>query len=139
MGKDRTENFESPLDEVLHDLPQENPPRDLRQRCVNALDQIDAEQGRSPAPQWFLSLRNVIATAAVLVLAVGLFTLLPLFIRLKQATPMASRLSSEKLVETAPGRALAPPSQPAPKGNGRAPPGATGSGGARRERRAAGR
>jgi len=124
MGKDRTENFESPLDEVLHDLPQENPPRDLRQRCVNALDQIDAEQGRSPAPQWFLSLRNVIATAAVLVLAVGLFTLLPLFIRLKQATPMASRLSSEKLVETAPGRALAPPSQPAPKvaaGPGMAP------------------
>ncbi len=40
MHKDTTENFESPLDEVFDDLPQENPPTDLQQRCLAALGEV---------------------------------------------------------------------------------------------------
>ncbi len=124
MDKDRTENFESPLDEVFDDLPQENPPKDLHHRCVTALDEIDAERGSLSAPRWYAPLRNVIATAAVLVLAVGLFTLLPLFMSAERAAPIVARLSSEKPVQTAAGRPLAQPGQPVSKvatGPGMAP------------------
>ncbi len=111
MDKDRTENFESPLDQVFDDLPQENPPTDLQQRCVNALDEIDAERGIWSAPQWFLSLRNVIATAAVLVLAVGLFTLLPLFMSAKKAASPTASLSSERQLRVAAQPPLGPPAE----------------------------
>jgi len=106
MDKHRTENFESPLDQVFDDLPQENPPTDLQQRCLGALDEIDAEQGRSAVLRWYAPLRNVVATAAVLVLAVGLFTLLPLFMSAKKVASTTTALSAE--------RQLGVPAQPPP-------------------------
>jgi len=116
MDKDRTESFESPLDKVFDDLPQENPPTDLQQRCLAALDEIDAERGIWSAPWWYAPLRNVVATAAVLVLAVGLFTLLPLFMSAKKGpSTIVARLSREKPVQTAAGRPLAPSGQPVSK------------------------
>jgi len=114
MDKDRTENFESPLDEVFDELPQENPPTDLQQRCLAALDEIDAEQGIWSAPWWYAPLRNVAATAAVLVLAVGLFTLLPLFMSAKQAPqpgqPVPKVAAGPGM---APGMPAPPPAPPA--------------------------
>jgi len=111
MGKDRTENFESPLDEVFEELPQENPPANLQQRCLAALDEIDAERGSLSVPRWYAPLRNVVATAAVLVLAVGLFTLLPLFMSAKKAARSTSCLSNQGQLRVA----AQPPSQPVPK------------------------
>ncbi len=69
MEQDRTESFASPLDEVLESIPQEDPPQDLEQRCLDALGTATAE---APAhPNWWLPVRNVIAVAAALVLVVG--------------------------------------------------------------------
>lgn len=114
MDKDRTENFESPLDEVFDDLPQESPPRNLHQRCVNALDEIDAKRGILSAPWWYAPLRNVAATAAVLVLAVGLFTLLPLFMSAKQAPQPGQPVPEARAgPEMAPGMAGPAPEPPA--------------------------
>ncbi len=110
MDKDRTENFESPLDEVFDDLPQENPPAGLQQRCVNALDEIDAERGRSSVPRWYAPLRNVVATAAVLVLAVGLFTVLPLFMSVKKAARTTTAHSGVRQLRVA----AQPPPAPQP-------------------------
>ncbi len=123
MDTDSTDNFESPLDEVLDDLPQENPPKDLHQRCVNALDEIDAERGIWSAPWWYAPLRNVVATAAVLVLAVGLFTLLPLFMGAKRAARSVTCFSNDNQLRVA-AQPLAPPGEPVPKpaaGSGMAP------------------
>ena len=115
MDKDRTENFESPLDEVLRDFPQENPPTDLQQRCLGALDEIDAAQSRLAAPRWYAPLRNVVATAAVLVLAVGLFTLLPFFMSAKQAPqpgqPVPKVATGPGMAPGMPGPAPAPPAE----------------------------
>lgn len=72
MEQDRTESFASPLDEVLENIPQEDPPQDLEQRCLGALGTAAAE---TPAhPNWWLPVRNVIAVAAALVLVVGSVT-----------------------------------------------------------------
>ena len=75
MDKDRTENFESPLDEVFDDLPQENPPTDLQQQCLAALDEIDAERGMWPRALAGLSRLGWAAAAALLiaVFATGLY------------------------------------------------------------------
>lgn len=69
MEQDRTESFASPLDEVLENIPQEDPPQDLQQRCLDALGTPAAH---SPDhPNWWLPVRNVIAVAAALLLVVG--------------------------------------------------------------------
>ncbi|MGI5820118.1 MAG: DUF4349 domain-containing protein [Armatimonadota bacterium] len=69
MKQDRTESFESPLDEVLENIPQEDPPEDLERRCLDALGGAAGE--RPSHPTWWLPVRNVIAVAAGLVLVVG--------------------------------------------------------------------
>jgi hypothetical protein len=73
MKQDRTESFESPLDEVLEDIPQEDPPEDLQQRCLDTLgDSADATPSHPGArARWWLPVRNVIAAAAALLLVVG--------------------------------------------------------------------
>ena len=72
MEQDRTESFASPLDEVLENIPQEDPPQELEQRCLDALGSASAQ---TPAhPNWWLPVRNVIAVAAALVLVVGSVT-----------------------------------------------------------------
>ncbi|MFO8081991.1 MAG: DUF4349 domain-containing protein [Armatimonadota bacterium] len=74
MKQDRTESFESPLDEVLENIPQEDPPEDLEQRCLDALG---GSAGEAPShPSWWLPVRNVIAVAAGLVLVVGSISLI---------------------------------------------------------------
>lgn len=75
MEQDRTESFASPLDDVLDNLPQEDPPEDLEQRCREALD-AEAAQTRPAHPRWYAPVRNVIAVAASLLLIVGTANLL---------------------------------------------------------------
>ncbi|MGC9320484.1 MAG: DUF4349 domain-containing protein [Armatimonadota bacterium] len=70
MRQNGTESFESPLDEVLESIPQEDPPGDLQQRCMDALEQAAAEQ-RPSHPRWYAPLRNVVAVAAGLLLIIG--------------------------------------------------------------------
>jgi hypothetical protein len=72
MEQDRTESFASPLDEVLDNIPQEDPPEDLEQRCLDALGSASAQT--LAHPNWWLPVRNVIAVAAALVLVVGSVT-----------------------------------------------------------------
>lgn len=75
MEQDRTESFASPLDEVLDNIPQEDPPEDLEQRCREALD-AEAAATRPAHPRWYAPVRNVIAVAASLLLIVGTVNLL---------------------------------------------------------------
>lgn len=75
MEQDRTDSFASPLDEVLDNLPQEDPPADLEQRCREALD-AEAATTRPAHPRWHAPVRNVIAVAASLLLIVGTANLL---------------------------------------------------------------
>ncbi len=65
-----TENFKSPLDEVLEGLPEEQPPADLKDRCIAALDVPTARVVR---PAWMQVMRNVAAAAAVLILVAGVY------------------------------------------------------------------
>lgn len=75
MEQDRTDSFASPLDEVLDNIPQEDPPEDLEQRCREALD-AEAAATRPAHPRWYAPVRNVIAVAASLLLIVGTVNLL---------------------------------------------------------------
>ena len=69
MKQDRTESFASPLDEVLDNIPQEDAPDGLEQRCLDALGSPAAET--TSHPNWWLSARNLIAVAAGLVLGLA--------------------------------------------------------------------
>ena len=74
MDEGTRETFESPLEDVLTDLPQEEPPADLRDRCVTALR--EAHQAHQPArqPYWPLLWKGAIGLAAACVLIVGVST-----------------------------------------------------------------
>lgn len=75
MNRGTTENFDSPLDEVLEGLPQEQPPADLKGRCIAALDEAEKARARLRSLPWGAALRNVAAVAAglLLVASVGSF------------------------------------------------------------------
>jgi|LSQX01.1.fsa_nt_gb hypothetical protein len=106
MEQDRTESFASPLDEVLENIPQEDPPQDLEQRCLDALGGSTADQPWHPS--WWLPVRNVIAVAAALVLVVGAVNVVG---PLGGAREKARMDSDAVLTE-------APPSPSAPSGPG---------------------
>ncbi|MEA3402455.1 MAG: DUF4349 domain-containing protein [Armatimonadota bacterium] len=93
MRQNGTESFESPLDEVLENIPQEDPPEDLQQRCVDALEQAAGEQSPSH-PRWYAPLRNVVAAAAVLVL-IGAIAF-PYYDRLREAARSTTTQSGVK-------------------------------------------
>jgi hypothetical protein len=78
-----TENFKSPLDEVLEGLPEEQPPADLKDRCIAALDVPTARVVR---PAWMQVMRNVAAAAAVLMLVAGVYNvgIAPSFTRARE-------------------------------------------------------
>lgn len=101
MKQDRTESFESPLDEVLENIPQEDPPQDLEQRCLDALGGSAAEKPSHPA--WWLPVRNVIAVAAGLLLVVGAINVMGPFMMPAEEAPMAEDA-----------QAMAPPPPSAP-------------------------
>ncbi len=85
MKQDRTESFASPLDEVLDNIPQEDAPDGLEQRCLDALGSPTAEIKPSH-PNWWLPVRNVIAVAAGLVLVVGAISMVgPRMIPMEEA------------------------------------------------------
>ena len=69
--KGPTENYDSPLDGAFENLPEEEPPNDLKERCMNALE----ESGNAPARwrrlPWGRVLRNVAAAAAVFMVVVA--------------------------------------------------------------------
>lgn len=138
MEQDRTDSFASPLDEVLDNIPQEDPPEDLEQRCREALD-AEAAATRPAHPRWYAPVRNVIAVAASLLLIVGTVNLLTTMggareqaSRLPEAAsrasapemegalaPMADRVAEE----LAPPEAPPPPSAPMEPGMPAAQPG----------------
>lgn len=103
MEQDRTESFASPLDEVLDNIPEEDPPADLERRCREALD-AEASRTRAVHPRWYAPVRNVIAVAASLLLIVGTANLLMTTGGAHEKARMAPRLSS---------RAPAPAEEPA--------------------------
>jgi len=100
MDQDRTENFASPLDEVLEGIPQEDPPEGLEQRCLNALDAAAGEQGPAP-PRWYAPLRNVVAVAAGLLLIVGTANLFQAGRMARERARAATSLSDEKQFDVA--------------------------------------
>lgn len=109
MEQDRTESFASPLDEVLDNIPQEDPPEDLEQRCREALD-AEAAATRPAHPRWYAPVRNVIAVAASLLLIVGTVNLLTTMggareqaSRLPEAASRASAPEMEGALEPAGG------------------------------------
>lgn len=67
MEQEKRDNSESPLDEVMENLPTENPPADLAQRCVRALR--DAEKRTAPST-WGHQLSRYASVAAGLLLVV---------------------------------------------------------------------
>ncbi len=71
MKQERMESFESPLDEVLENIPQEEPPEGLAERCMDAIDAAAAQQPSHPT--WWAPVRNVVAVAAGLLLVVGIY------------------------------------------------------------------
>jgi hypothetical protein len=63
----------SPLDEVLRQLPQEEPPADLQARCVSALRRAAAEHPpRRVASLWPTVIKSAAGLAAAFLLVVGL-------------------------------------------------------------------
>jgi hypothetical protein len=126
MDQEPRDEFASPLDEVFQNLPEEEPPPDLQQRCLEVLtpQQTQPRPGRQPRVSW---LRPALTAAAALVVMVGLTSVMMTVV----APGKMSRMS----------QALAPPPQgapdlgvplyPAPGGPGAgpagiAPPSATG-------------
>ncbi len=135
MEQDRTESCASPLDEVLENLPQEDPPEGLEQRCLDALDEA-AAQARPAHPRWWAPVRNVVAVAAGLLLIVGTANLVMnarprvgdererTVTALSEATSPSEAVSEEWAAEM-PAQDQATPTQPVP------PPAAPGGSGAR--------
>ncbi|MGD9496660.1 MAG: DUF4349 domain-containing protein [Armatimonadota bacterium] len=124
MEQDRPDSFASPLDEVLKNLPHEDPPADLQQRCLDALDEA-AGQTRVAHPRWWAPVRNVVAVAAGLLLIVGTANLFQAGRMAQGRARMTSALSDEKQLEVAapadrvaaemPGEPQAAPRAPAPE------------------------
>ena len=74
MNRGKTENCDSPLDEVLENLPEEKPPADLKRRCLSVLgEDAPARLRRLP---WGAVLRNVAAVAAAFMLVAGVASFL---------------------------------------------------------------
>ncbi len=69
MNRGKTENCDSPLDEVLENLPEEKPPTDLKERCLSVLG--EGTRGRLRGLPWGAVLRNVAAVAAAFMLVAG--------------------------------------------------------------------
>lgn len=97
MDQGRMEDFESPLEEILEDLPEEQPPADLKGRCREALDEAENKRSRSRSIAWRKGLRNVVAAAACLVLAVGVTSTL----MQRERARTASAMSNVKQIDVA--------------------------------------
>ncbi len=113
MDQDRTENFASPLDEVLEGIPQEDPPEGLARRCLDGLDEAAAKQ-RPAHPRWYAPLRNVVAVAAGLLLIVGTANLITNTGGVREQARQTSALSAAKPLSdaVAEGRAAEMPGEP---------------------------
>lgn len=95
MKQERTESFGSPLDEVLENIPQEEPPEGLAERCMDAIDAAAAQQPSHPT--WWAPVRNVVAFAAGLLLVVGIYQFAQP--RMKLSEPEAPREAVSPSVE----------------------------------------
>jgi hypothetical protein len=70
------ESFESPLEGLLADTPQEDPPADLKQRCLQAVRPADAE--RAPAGSlWPIVWKSAAGLAAAFVVMVAVVAVMP--------------------------------------------------------------
>jgi len=77
MSQGPTNDFGSPLEDVLEGLPAEQPPAGLKERCLGALRTEEAQQRRTAPSGWVIGLRAAAAVAAVFVLVVGAMTVVP--------------------------------------------------------------
>lgn len=102
----------SPLDEVLEQLPDEEPPSDLQTRCVSALRSAQAEHPREPAgPLWPAMVKSVAGLAAAFVLVVALSTALqPRLGRAPSTRPSWRAQAERPLTTDAPAAEEAPES-----------------------------
>jgi hypothetical protein len=91
MDQEPRDEFASPLDEVLQDLPEEEPPPDLRQRCLDVLtpQRTQPRPGRQPLVSW---LRPALTAAAALVVMVGLTSVLMTMAPRKQKAEFGPRM-----------------------------------------------
>jgi len=93
MDQGHTDNFESPLEDVLDNLPQEQPPADLKDRCLSALRKAEASRtagSSAPAGQsWWSPLRTIAAIAACFLAVVGIASMMAVFAPAKKSEPMS--------------------------------------------------
>ena len=75
MNQGPPDKFDSPLDEVLESLPQEEPPADLRDRCAAAVEEAAKARQAQARPSWE-TWRTVVAAAAALVFMIGIANLM---------------------------------------------------------------
>lgn len=95
-----------PLEEILEGLPEENPPQDMQQRCLQALDEADKARKPEPRSIWRRIPWNGLAAAAAVVLVVSVTSLLlPTY---REKARQSSALSNVKQLELAPYAAEVP-------------------------------
>jgi len=68
MNQGPPDNFESPLDEVLRNVPEEQPPPGLKDRCLSALHQAQREQRLVQKLNWSAAWKGLLAAAGTVAL-----------------------------------------------------------------------
>lgn len=114
MKQGPDEQANTPLEDALLNLPQEEAPAGLQASCLAALDQ--ATPVPAPRPHWE-AWRQLAAAAAVIVMLVGVSNLMTTGSREKGRRPEAARLNM-----TEGPRALGGPGEPGAPGAAMAPP-----------------
>jgi len=100
VNGDTHQSFESPLEAVLSEAPSEQPPADLKQRCLQAIH--DAEAARAPRrpavwPIVWKSATGLAAAFAVLVAAVALLPPKKAMMSPDEARPTARPMAKDQM------------------------------------------
>ena len=77
MKEEPTESFESPLEAVLSETPTEEPPWDLKARCLQAVRDAEAAHAPKAPAIWPIVLKSAAGLAAAFVIMVVAITVMP--------------------------------------------------------------
>lgn len=93
MKENRTEGFDSPLEALLSEKPHDEPPADLKRRCLQAV--YEAERAYDPrrAPVWPILWKGALSLAAAFAVMVLVTAIIPRPAKTGRASDRVARLA----------------------------------------------